>query len=170
MFTSILTMLKGLSWVQTATGIAGLGFLGPVPAIIAGVFQLIWKAVVFVLQGLADIVAQPHRAVTVVIVVMVALLVGNHYGKAYDKYLVLSADTKTAAAKMDIASLEGKLKAEEEADDGKAKAAKEARDAAKTLPPVTTGALGKPSGAGHVHTRTGSASAGNSFKIGVFGF
>ncbi len=166
-FTGLITMFKGLSWFQAAAGIAGLGFLGPVPAILAGIVQLVWKGAMFMLNGVGDIVAQPARAITATVLCMVTLLVGLHYGKAWDAHLVIAADARTSAAKQETANLESQLASMKAADDARAKEAREARDAAKKSAPVTTGSIDKSK---RMRSGAGSQKDSCTIKVGVLCF
>lgn len=125
------------AWLAAAGAVAGLaawesrlaglglklGFLGPVGTVIVGLVRALITLVYWVCDGIQVSISRP----TVITVELVLLLVGVWQGVGWDKHLAEAAATRLQTVKVELRSLQ-------EADNARAKAAIEAREAAKLQP------------------------------------
>lgn len=124
-----ISWLKSLSFIAKLSGMAGglmsLGFLGPVAPFVFGFFKLIGVVIGWIWDGIQVSISKP----VVLALEVLILAFGIWQGVKWDAHLVRDANQQ-------VASLEAKMQAAKEIDDARAKAAIEAREAAKRQPPI----------------------------------
>lgn len=130
--------LKGLSWFSKGAGlvsfIPGVGpILGAIIGAIAALVQLVLRVLTSALKGATSISANPKELCFVIVLAMLCIGLGVHWGVRYSGVLVKEARVQVKEARQETANLISDLETKDAEDAALAEAADTAAQAAEQL-------------------------------------